>query len=54
MKLINIGWYKLYKAFDFLPSITLWRDKCPDGSTWVLSFSWLVYGIEIEWFKEKR
>lgn len=55
MKCISVEFFKLYRAFDILPSATLWFGHWSqrDGD-WALDMSWLRWGVSIEWRRYKK
>ena len=60
MKRVSVDFYKLYRAFDILPSATIWfghwsRYEGDDSTTiWDLDLSWLRWGVSIEWRRCKK
>ena len=60
MKRVSVDFYKLYSAFDILPSATIWfgqwgRYEGDDSTTiWDLDMSWLRWGASIEWRQHKK
>ena len=60
MKSISVEFYRLYRAFDILPSATIWFGhwnslEGDDGATiWDLDLSWLRWGVSIEWRRYKK
>ena len=56
MTRVSVEFYRLYMAFDILPSATIWVGHWGDDRTtiWDLDISWLRWGVSIEWRRYKK
>ena len=55
MKRVSVEFYRLYRAFNILPSATIWVRHCLDPETiWDLDLSWLRWGVSIEWRRNEK
>ena len=60
MKRVSVDFYRLYRAFDTLPSATLWFGQWGqwDGDDGLaimdLDMSWLKWNVTIEWRRYKK
>ena len=60
MKRVSVDFYRLYRAFDILPSATIWigqwsRYDGDDGAAiWDIDLSWLKWGVSIELRRYKK
>ena len=56
MKRVSVEFYRLYRAFNILPSATIWFGHWNDelDAIMYLDMSWLKWGVSIELRRYKK